>query len=442
MMRRAGESQLVWARSLSGARLRQPFLPFAPLCLSSRRCYAGAPSGSSGGGSNPGSKGSGSKPGAAGAGDRGGGAGSGSGSNSGSSNENLLNMLSSTVFKNEKPGQGNRAPKPPSSSSSSSAPPSTVFSRMLDQNQSSQTVERMAQMADPDNALKEELDGKEGLEALATEHAELEAFAQTLPTTESMWEFYETHGRPPNVDVDLEEEAPENENKHLLSAANRYCLDSTVQQIGWDFRRKTAEQGLDPKEVEKLRKLYPHPNYEGAFQLLDWHKLFSLKPPEPHSPLIKGEEGAMREEGEEEAEEEEEEAEEEEEEIEQEDTEQKEGEEEKKKFAYVHHMRNFPKHHNQVAPPPTPPGHRYYFYPKIPAPRDGETVESFLKKIKCEDFVEKFKSWDELFLSKNLELRKLEIPIKKRKIILKWQERYRQGCDPGDASRLLYYSKP
>lgn len=60
------------------------------------------------------------------------------------------------------------------------------------------------------------------------------------------------------------------------------------------------------------------------------------------------------------------------------------------------------------------------------------TVEKFLKTIGrgCEDHVDKFKSWDSLFLTKSRGLKAMGIPTRQRKWILNWTERYRQGYDP------------
>jgi len=69
----------------------------------------------------------------------------------------------------------------------------------------------------------------------------------------------------------------------------------------------------------------------------------------------------------------------------------------------------------------------------IPRRRRGITVESFLKNIGkgCEEHVDKFKSWEDLFSSKSLKLKLKEIPVAQRRWILKWLERYRKGEVPG-----------
>lgn len=63
----------------------------------------------------------------------------------------------------------------------------------------------------------------------------------------------------------------------------------------------------------------------------------------------------------------------------------------------------------------------------------GLTVETFLEKIgkECGEHKDKIKTWEELFTLKSLALKKLEIPIKQRRWILRWTEKYRQGITPG-----------
>ncbi|KAG2387090.1 hypothetical protein C9374_002125 [Naegleria lovaniensis] len=69
----------------------------------------------------------------------------------------------------------------------------------------------------------------------------------------------------------------------------------------------------------------------------------------------------------------------------------------------------------------------------IPRRRRGITLESFLKNIGkgCEEHIDKFKSWEDLFTSKTLKLKAKEIPVAQRRWILKWLERYRKGEVPG-----------
>ncbi|KAF0984434.1 hypothetical protein FDP41_000333 [Naegleria fowleri] len=69
----------------------------------------------------------------------------------------------------------------------------------------------------------------------------------------------------------------------------------------------------------------------------------------------------------------------------------------------------------------------------IPRRRRGITMESFLKNIGkgCEEHIDKFKSWEDLFTSKSLKLKAKEIPVAQRRWILKWLERYRKGEVPG-----------
>ncbi len=71
------------------------------------------------------------------------------------------------------------------------------------------------------------------------------------------------------------------------------------------------------------------------------------------------------------------------------------------------------------------------------------TVETFLEKISnkkkegrdCTEFKDKFKSWDELFTLKSQSLKRMEIPVKQRRWILNWVEKYRQGMTPGHYGR-------
>jgi hypothetical protein len=44
---------------------------------------------------------------------------------------------------------------------------------------------------------------------------------------------------------------------------------------------------------------------------------------------------------------------------------------------------------------------------------------------------DKFATWEDLFTFKSRTLRLKEIPVKQRRHILKWVERYRQGDTPG-----------
>lgn len=61
------------------------------------------------------------------------------------------------------------------------------------------------------------------------------------------------------------------------------------------------------------------------------------------------------------------------------------------------------------------------------------TVEKFLNTIGrgCGEYADKFEgSWEKLFTTKSRGLRALGIPLRPRKWILHWTERYRQGDDP------------
>jgi hypothetical protein len=68
----------------------------------------------------------------------------------------------------------------------------------------------------------------------------------------------------------------------------------------------------------------------------------------------------------------------------------------------------------------------------IPPPRYGITKDIFLYKIgkSCEEYKDKFESWEKLFSLKSKEMRGLGIPAKQRKWILNWTEKYRQGIEP------------
>mmetsp|Transcript_24935 Transcript_24935/g.34912 ORF Transcript_24935/g.34912 Transcript_24935/m.34912 type:complete len:247 (-) Transcript_24935:62-802(-) len=69
---------------------------------------------------------------------------------------------------------------------------------------------------------------------------------------------------------------------------------------------------------------------------------------------------------------------------------------------------------------------------EVPEPRYGINVEIFLNKIgkDCGKYADKFKSWDELMTFRRRELKKLEIPVKQRRWIRKWVEKYRRGIEP------------
>ena len=82
--------------------------------------------------------------------------------------------------------------------------------------------------------------------------------------------------------------------------------------------------------------------------------------------------------------------------------------------------------HPEVAEPtPKPPL-------VAPEARDGMTVEKFLKTIGrgCGEYVDKFETWEKLFTTKSRALKDMGIPLRPRKWILHWTERYRQGDDP------------
>ena len=60
---------------------------------------------------------------------------------------------------------------------------------------------------------------------------------------------------------------------------------------------------------------------------------------------------------------------------------------------------------------------------------DPETAKVFLKTIGrgCEEYADKFQSLDELSRVDGRKLRAMEIPVRKRRWILNWLEKYRQG---------------
>lgn len=80
-------------------------------------------------------------------------------------------------------------------------------------------------------------------------------------------------------------------------------------------------------------------------------------------------------------------------------------------------------------------------------------MEDFLSRIgkECGSHVEKFKSWDELFTTSSEKMKKLEIPVKQRRWILHWVEKYRysifllfviikKSLDK-DMNHIVYYSR-
>jgi len=70
--------------------------------------------------------------------------------------------------------------------------------------------------------------------------------------------------------------------------------------------------------------------------------------------------------------------------------------------------------------------------PVVPEPRNGMTLDKFLKSIgrECEQHVGKFKSWQHLFATKGKQMKGLGIGLADRKYILRWLEKYRQGLEP------------
>jgi len=68
----------------------------------------------------------------------------------------------------------------------------------------------------------------------------------------------------------------------------------------------------------------------------------------------------------------------------------------------------------------------------VPTPRYGITKEIFLYKIgkNCYEYKDKFESWDKVFTLNSKQMKKLGIPTKQRRWILRWTEKYRQGVEP------------
>jgi len=76
--------------------------------------------------------------------------------------------------------------------------------------------------------------------------------------------------------------------------------------------------------------------------------------------------------------------------------------------------------------------------PSVPiSPRDGMNVEKFLKSIGrgCEEYVSKFTDWNDFVLSSGIKLKEKEIPIRQRRYMLDWIEKYRQGMEP----KFMYF---
>jgi len=69
---------------------------------------------------------------------------------------------------------------------------------------------------------------------------------------------------------------------------------------------------------------------------------------------------------------------------------------------------------------------------EYPPPPEGLTVKAFLNFIgkECEDHVEAFESFEQLMTMKSRQMKDLEIPVKQRRWILRWVEKYKQGLFP------------
>jgi len=87
-----------------------------------------------------------------------------------------------------------------------------------------------------------------------------------------------------------------------------------------------------------------------------------------------------------------------------------------------------PRESKDYAHPPAVPR----IEPVIPEPRNGMTVERFLKTIgrDCPKYIENFTSWQNLFSTKGRKMKELGIDLLTRKYLLRWLEKYRQGVEP------------
>eukprot|EP01126_Amoeba_proteus_P033098 TRINITY_DN323_c0_g1_i2.p1 TRINITY_DN323_c0_g1~~TRINITY_DN323_c0_g1_i2.p1 ORF type:complete len:209 (+),score=27.84 TRINITY_DN323_c0_g1_i2:84-710(+) len=70
--------------------------------------------------------------------------------------------------------------------------------------------------------------------------------------------------------------------------------------------------------------------------------------------------------------------------------------------------------------------------PVVPEARAGMTLKLFLKKIgrDSDKHTSLFTSWEHFFSCRTEQLKKLGIPIRERKYLLRWMEYYRQGWEP------------
>eukprot|EP01133_Synstelium_polycarpum_P006761 gene6761-7858_t len=71
-------------------------------------------------------------------------------------------------------------------------------------------------------------------------------------------------------------------------------------------------------------------------------------------------------------------------------------------------------------------------YFRFTEPRDGYTVESFLKKIGrgCDAHIEHFPTWEDLMNANSRKLKHLQVPVRPRKWIVHWVEQWKQGRNP------------
>ncbi|EFA78857.1 hypothetical protein PPL_08325 [Heterostelium album PN500] len=72
-------------------------------------------------------------------------------------------------------------------------------------------------------------------------------------------------------------------------------------------------------------------------------------------------------------------------------------------------------------------------YFRFTEPRDGYTVEKFLKKIGrgCDAHVEHFPTWEDLMNASSNKMKHVnQIPVQNRRWILHWVEQWKQGRNP------------
>jgi len=67
-----------------------------------------------------------------------------------------------------------------------------------------------------------------------------------------------------------------------------------------------------------------------------------------------------------------------------------------------------------------------------PAPRYGITKDIFIQKIGkgCAEYASKIETWEELMTMRTIQMKKREIPVKQRKWIRRWADKYKHGIEP------------